>query len=129
MLWNFIGNCNRRISGFKFILFRYMVNIQLILLIHSSSSSSSNRGSISISISSTREQLQWSQLLTMAVQVWSQDRSCGIYGGKDNTAAGFLTLLQYLLPIPIPPSASYSLLILLLMLYNHDTDVVIKLAT
>jgi hypothetical protein len=49
------------------------------------------------------------QLPTMAAQVWSQVRSCGICGGQRGTGAGSLRVLWFPLPILIPttpPSSS-----------------------
>jgi hypothetical protein len=41
------------------------------------------------------------QLLTAAVRVQSQVRSCGMHGGQSGTGAGFLRVLQFPLPVLI----------------------------
>jgi hypothetical protein len=64
--------------------------------------------------------------LTTAAKVWSQVRSCWIYGRRCGSIAGFLQVLQFLLPIFITRTASYSLIILWPMLYSLNTDSVAK---
>jgi hypothetical protein len=48
------------------------------------------------------------RLLTVAAHVGAQGRSCGICGGQRGTAAGFLQVLQFPLPIIIPLIAPQS---------------------
>jgi hypothetical protein len=44
---------------------------------------------------------------TAVTRVRTQVRSCGIRGGQNGTAAGFLRVLRFPLPVPIPPTAPH----------------------
>jgi hypothetical protein len=48
------------------------------------------------------------RLPTAAARFRAQVRSCGICGGQSGTAAGFLRVLRFALPILIPPTAPHS---------------------
>jgi hypothetical protein len=48
------------------------------------------------------------RLPTAAATVRSRVRSCGIYGERSGTGAGYLRVLRFPLPILIPPNAPYS---------------------
>jgi hypothetical protein len=45
---------------------------------------------------------------TAAARVRAQVKSCGICGGQSDTAARFLRVLRFPLPILIPPTAPHS---------------------
>jgi hypothetical protein len=59
-----------------------------------------------------------SRVPTTASCIRFQVGTCGIFGGQSGTRAGFLEVLQFLLPVFIPPSASYSLIIVSSTIYR-----------
>jgi hypothetical protein len=66
------------------------------------------------------------RLPTVAAQVRSQVRLCGICDWKRWAGAGSLGVLRFTLPILTPPTASYTLIIRSSTLNSHNNDSVIK---